>query len=307
MDEPSPSKVEQNAQAFDNAITWIETARENFDALRQIVKDVAKVLEITDLQDFDKALGTIPRPRDLVERDNRIRELQKERAILKARLVRKESDLATANQKTGEALNLLTQFQSYVGQPDEIVTKVRIFDETMAKTLPMTGVKVINIIVDYSSKMETLLIDMRKLMADLHPTALPPGPIDLSDILEISTTEILHGLSTPTKDVRTRTCSPSLLVDLGSDARTRSTDKPPLPEALPTNPPLPSNPASSNPPLPSRAPLKVPPTLPPPSLPRPEAPARPPILLSPQVTTPPPLPVPTVPLTQSSQRNLPFA
>ena len=70
MDEPSASEVERNAQAFNNAISWIETARENFDALGQIVKDVEEVLEITHLRDFDKALGTIPRPTDLAERDN---------------------------------------------------------------------------------------------------------------------------------------------------------------------------------------------------------------------------------------------
>ena len=60
-DEPSTSEVERNAQAFDNAIIWIETARKNFDALEQIVKDVAEVLEMTDLRDFDRALSTIPR------------------------------------------------------------------------------------------------------------------------------------------------------------------------------------------------------------------------------------------------------
>ena len=210
--------MERNAQAFDNAISWIETARKNFDVLGQIVKDVAEVLEIMDLRDFDKALGMIPRSRNMAERDNRMRELQKERAILKARLAQKESDLATANQKTSEALNLLTQFQSYVGQPDEIVTKARIFDEIVAKTLTVTEAKVINIMVDYSSKMETLLIDMRKLMADLHPVALPPGSIDLSEFLEIPAMEILHGLSTPTKDTETKTGSPNLLVDPGSDA-----------------------------------------------------------------------------------------
>ena len=88
---------------------------------------MAEGLEITDLRDFDRALGTIPRPRDLAERDSRIRELQKERAILNARIARKEADPASANQKTGEALGLLTQFQSYVGQPGEM--KARIFDE----------------------------------------------------------------------------------------------------------------------------------------------------------------------------------
>ena len=55
---------------------------------------------------------------------------------------------AAANQKTGEALSLLTQFQLYAGQPVEIVTKARIFDETMAKGLSVTGSKVINIVID---------------------------------------------------------------------------------------------------------------------------------------------------------------
>ena len=87
---PSTFEVERNAQAFDNAITWIKTARENFDALGQIVKDVAEVLEITDLRDFDRALSTIPKPRDLADRNNQIRGLQK--AILNARIAWKEAD-----------------------------------------------------------------------------------------------------------------------------------------------------------------------------------------------------------------------
>ena len=116
---------------------------ENFDALGRIVKDVAEVLEITDLQDFDKALNTIPKPKELVERDNRIRGLQKDKAIVNARIARKEADWAQASQKTGEALSLLTQFQSYVGQPGDDMTKARIFDKMVAKGLLMTGSKVI--------------------------------------------------------------------------------------------------------------------------------------------------------------------
>ena len=190
-DKPSTSEVERNVHAFNNAITWIETARENFDALGQIVKDVAEVLEITDLRDFNRVLDTIPRPRDLAERDARIRELQKERAILNARIAQKEAEWALANQKTGEALSLLTRFQSYVGQPSEVVMKARIFNETEAKDLPVIGSKVINIVVDYNAKTEALLVGMWKLMANLHPTTLPTGAIDLADFLVIPAAEIL--------------------------------------------------------------------------------------------------------------------
>ena len=101
-----------------------------------------------NLWDFDRALSTLPKPRDLVELDQRIRGLQKDKAILHAWIARKEADWAQANQKTGEALSLLTQFQSYVGQPGDIVTKAQIFDETVAKGLLVTRSKVINIVVD---------------------------------------------------------------------------------------------------------------------------------------------------------------
>ena len=198
--EPSASKVERNAQAFDNTISWIETASENLDALGQIVKDVAEVLDIMDLRYFDKALGLIPRPRDLVEWDNRIWELQKERALLKVQLIRKESKLSIADQKTGEALHLLSQFQAYIRQSGEVVTKARIFDETVAKAFSMTGAKVINIVVDYSLKMETLLVKMWKLMvgpyyAVLQSTGLSSCPSVRVSWTSFSSVRLALGLS----------------------------------------------------------------------------------------------------------------
>ena len=124
------------------------------------MKDVAEALEIIDLRDFDRALATLPKPKDLAEWDNQIQRLQKDKAILNARIAWKEAEWSQTNQKTGEALNLLTQFQSYVGQLGDVVTKARIFDETMAKGLPVTGSKVISIVVDYCAKMEALLLGM---------------------------------------------------------------------------------------------------------------------------------------------------
>ena len=162
------------------------------------MKNVAEALEITDLQDFDRALATLPKPRDLAERDNRIRGLQKDKAILSARIAQKKAEWSQANQKTVEALNLLTQFQSYVGQLGDVVTKARIFDKTVAKGLSETGSKVISIVVDYSAKMEALLLGMRQLMIGLHPPPLPTGSIDLADFPELPAAEILQGLSTPT-------------------------------------------------------------------------------------------------------------
>ena len=75
------------------------------------------------------------------------------------------------DRKTGEALHLLIQFHNFVGQPGDLVTKAQVYDEIMAKAFLMTRAKVINIVVDYSSKMETLLAKMQKLMVGLYLTA----------------------------------------------------------------------------------------------------------------------------------------
>ena len=266
------SEVERNAQAFE-------------------------VLEITDLRDFDKALSTIPKPRDLAERDNRIRGLQKDKAILNSWIAQKEADWAQANHKIGKALSLLTQFQSYVGQPGDVVTKARIFDKTVAKELLVTGSKVINIVVDYIAKMKALLVGMRKLMADLHPVALPTGSIDLTDFPKLPAVEILQGLSTPTKGPGAQTAFPILPADPDLDTRMRPTNESLLPDL-----PLPSESGPSNPPPPPSAPPKVHSSEPPSSLPRPEPLARRPIPPTP-IRAPPSLQTPVGP----TQWNLPFS
>ena len=317
---PSASVVERKAQGFDNAISWIEMAREKFDVLGQIVKDVAEVLDITNLRDFDKALGSIPRPRDLAEWNNRIRELQKERALFKAQLTHEESELSVADQKTGEALHLLFQFQAYIGQPGQISTNARVFDETMAKALPMIGAKVNG--HQHCGRLQlqdgNTVINMWKLMAGLPPATLQPGTLDLSEFPEILAMEILHVLSTLTKATKTMTSSPSLSAGPGSDVRTRPTEEQlpitsllevitQIPEDPPADSPFPTEPAPSNLPPPPSVPTKVISTLPSTPFPRSVVPARLLILPSPQVTILPSLPAPTVPLTQPSQRNLPSA
>ena len=104
------------------------------------------------------------------------------------------------------------------------MTKAWIFDETVAKGLPVTGLKVISIVVDYSAKMEALLLEMRQLMVGLHPPPLPTGSIDLADFPELLAAEILQGLSTPTKGPVNQTTSPIPPTDLESDTKTRPTD-----------------------------------------------------------------------------------
>ena len=119
-------------------------------------------------------------------------------------------------------MHLFTQFHNFVGQMDDLVIKARVFDETVAKALPMTGANVINIVVDYSSKMETLLVEMWKLMVRLHPAAIQqPIVLDLSKFSEIPGAEILQGLATPMKTTGTNRESFGLPIEPNLDSWTR--------------------------------------------------------------------------------------
>ena len=178
------------------------------------------------------------------------------------------------------------------------MTKARIFDETMAKGLSVTGSKVISIIVDYSAKMEALLLGMRQLMVGLHPPPLPTGSINLADFPELPAAGILQGLSTPTKGPVNQTTSPIPPTDLELDTRTRPTDDLPLLDQPFPNPPLPFGTGPSDPPPPPPAPTKVQSSTPPPSLPRPKPPvSSTPVRPFPFFQTP----------ARPTQQNLPFS
>ena len=79
-----------------------------------------------------------------------------EKADLKAQLAWKEAKLKIAKRKTSKAIHLLTQFNNFIEHSDDIVTKARLFDEAMMKLRPLTGAKVIHIMVDYTVKMDKL-------------------------------------------------------------------------------------------------------------------------------------------------------
>ena len=108
----------------------------------------------------------------------------------------------------GEATPLFTHFNSYIGHPGDIVTKAKLFDKAVLKLGPLIKSKVIDSVVDYSSKMEKILEEMRVLMSGLmsgqnpaliyEPTLLEAIP-DLLEFLEILAVGIPQRLAIPTK------------------------------------------------------------------------------------------------------------
>ena len=93
--------------------------------------------------------------------------------------------------------------EEHVRNPGDLVTKARVYNEAMAKTGNVTALKLIHICVDYSTKMETILAEMRALFdARNHFFRGSPVPLkkvpDLSEFPNLPPMEVLQNLQTPT-------------------------------------------------------------------------------------------------------------
>ena len=145
--------------------------------------------------------------------------------------------------------------------------KARIYDETIAKIGGVTALKLIHICVDYSTRMETILAEMRILFDSRNrffqssPVPLEKFP-DLTDFPDLPPTELLQNLQTPTTLRTTRDSAESgRRPALGSDARTSEADRPqqesPTPALRLESAPIPE-PTSTPAPGPTSAPVLEP-------------------------------------------------
>ena len=81
--------------------------------------------------------------------------------------------------------------------------KARIYDESVAKLGGVTALKLIHICVDYSTRMETILAEMRVLFDNRNrffrgSLVLLEKILDLTDFPDLPPTELLQNLQTPT-------------------------------------------------------------------------------------------------------------
>ena len=134
--------------------------------------------------------------------------------------------------KTQGAHRLIGLLEEHVRNLGDLVTKARIYDEAVAKIGGITALKLIHICVDYSTRMETILAEMRVLFDNRNrffqgsPVPLEKVP-DLIDFPDLSPTELLQNLQTPTTLKTTRDSVESGGRPIpGSDARTSEADRP---------------------------------------------------------------------------------
>ena len=255
------------AHSFEHAIWWMELAKAQYNQLGDVVVDVCKALGDVAIQDIDTALSQVVRKQEVAERDSRINELTREKEELKDRLQKMERELKLEQSKTQGAHRLIGLLEEHIRNPGDLVIKARIYNEAVAKIGGITALKLIHICVDYSTKMETILAEMRVLFDSSNcffwgsPIPLEKFP-DLTDFPDLLPADLLQNLQMPTTLRTTRDLAESGRRPApGSDARTseaeQSQQESPAPAQQP-EPTLVPEPASTPAPRSTSVPIPEP-------------------------------------------------
>ena len=151
------------AHSFEHAIRWVELAKAQYNQLGDVVVDVCKALGDVAIQGIDTALFQVVRKQEVAEQDSWINELTQEKEELKDQLRKTERELKLEQSKTQGAHRLIGLLEQHVRNPGDLVIKAWIYDEAVAKIGGVTALKLIHICVDNSTRMETILAEMRVL------------------------------------------------------------------------------------------------------------------------------------------------
>ena len=191
------------AHPFEHAIQWMELAKAQYNQLGDVVVDVCKAVGDVAIQDIDTALSQVVRKQEVAERDSQINELTREKEELKDQLQKTERELKLEQSKTQGAHKLIGLLEEHVRNPGDLVIKARIYNEAVAKIGGVTALKLIHICVDYSTRMETILAEMRVFFDSRNrffqgsPISLEKFP-DLTDFPDLPPADLLQNLQTPT-------------------------------------------------------------------------------------------------------------
>jgi hypothetical protein len=165
---------------FKTGFNWVLQAQEYHDSLVDLLRRISRELK-TDPEDILETLKKLPHPEVLEKKDKQIATLEKEKIDLQARLSWAQGEMTVAKQREKEALQLLKNLSGLVDKPADMVMKAALTQSRLTEEGHLTGSKVIRILVDFSSRMETTLKEMRQLLGRIDPDRV----MDFSNFPEI--------------------------------------------------------------------------------------------------------------------------
>ena len=147
--ELTQQELAEMSHSFEHAIRWMELAKALYDQLGDVVVDVCKALGDVAIQDIDVALSQVTQKQEVAERDSPINQLIWEKKELQDQFRNTEWELKLEQSKIQGAHRLIGLLEEHVRNLGNLVIKVRIYDEAVAKIGGVTALKLIHICVDY--------------------------------------------------------------------------------------------------------------------------------------------------------------
>ena len=117
----------------------------------------------------------------MANRDNKLKEAETLTAVAFEEKVQ-------AQEERDRAITTAERVHAFVGYPGDVVTKARLYDESMKKLEVVLEPKVLRVLIDYSGKMEKLLrelctlLQLGKQREEAGPSERPPEsePVSVS-------------------------------------------------------------------------------------------------------------------------------
>ena len=203
--------MEQNYQAIANNLKEIWNWEHD---QGELIRVLCKKLGNIKPDELEAVINNLPMQKRMDELEAKNSSLLKKTNKLRVDLEVIRKDHHKAVDKLNAALQFNQKLEDYVGNPDDVVNKARLFDENLARN-PVSAGKVIPILENFVEKMEELFDKMRVLFEGLQPVIPPVVAKNLSDISggiphltrwgrETAPTE------TPTKPNQSGTVSPQI-------------------------------------------------------------------------------------------------
>ena len=106
--------------------------------------------------------------------------LEAANAVLSSRVAELRLELAKKDEEIRQLqvqMEVMDQIQEVVGNPGDVLNKVRLFDNDVKTKGQLSVAKIIPILVNFGGKMEVILVEMRKLVSGSQARfSQPPLP-----------------------------------------------------------------------------------------------------------------------------------
>ena len=200
--QPEPPQPEQSEEEEERP--WVHKPFTAVIANYRQIKDQYVILERTlesisfhldmEPRHLLEHIQTLPKPQDLTDLQARVdcllkenRELRtkveegevlrKETEELKDQITALEAEVKSAREERDKAKEVARKIHAFIGYPGDVINKARLYDQCVKQPKTASGAKIMLCMVDYSTKMEKLLKELRAL---LQPIGVQPEPASTS-------------------------------------------------------------------------------------------------------------------------------